>query len=222
MMEDFNPQLSRAGSLSEGLRKIIMNVSKYYLSIKETEFSQLRLYDMNNWWSFGSSYMERLNAINSYIDKRPIDIRFSEYCSINVPGNRSSVPCRHFHRFQWTDEQLEGAVHDIVQRIIEKHSYVVRDIKERVANLERPNEKRYLRKGGRVKDTLMACNYNFRKTIDILKRVSQSPCVDTVFLPAEKVLNSKSREEGIHFNTMPFGEDTDRMAIKLKATCEGE
>ena len=76
--------------------------------------------------------------------------------------------------------------------------------------------------GKRIKDRLMACNYNFRKTIDILKRVSQSPCVDTVLLPAEKILNSKSREEGIHFNTMSFGEDTDRMAIQLKATCEGE
>ena len=47
-MEFLEPQLSRSATLPEEFRKIIMTVSEYYLSsIKETEFSQLKvhLYD---------------------------------------------------------------------------------------------------------------------------------------------------------------------------------
>ena len=66
----------------------------------------------------------------------------------------------------------------------------------------------------------MSCNYNFNKTFDTLKRLSESSCVDTFFVPEEVLLNNKLREEGINFNTYPFGENNDRMVVKFKTSCE--
>ena len=71
-----------------------------------------------------------------------------------------------------------------------------------------------------VKNLLLSCNYNFNKTFDTLKRLSESSCVDTFFVPEEILLNNKLREEEINFNTYPFGENNDRMAVKFKTSCE--
>ncbi|MCY4523680.1 MAG: hypothetical protein OXB84_02955, partial [Halobacteriovoraceae bacterium] len=133
-----------------------------------------------------------------------------------------------FHRYLWSHEQLEKIVDGIINDIVAYSSVIVSSIKDFIDVNHHPvphqNQNQNISfsmwKIGRVKNILTKCNYSFRKTFDIVKKLSQNSCVDEIFLPAEKRLNNKSREEGIHFNTILFGEHTDRMAIKFKSTCE--
>ena len=240
IMEVLRPKLLHISSFSEGFHTILMRVHDFYSSINP-QFGQLKYYFQNG---INSSWIDELNVISAYMDERPVDTSFSTECYIRLYDGEEEgyrIACEHFHRYSWDHKQLEMMILYIVKGIVNRLSNPIKKIMLRVEQGLHPQNpqkrslkqqmldqvdylKRIIRRNEeqmkRIKDRLAGCNYNFRKTFDIAKRLSQSSCVEELFLPADKILNNKCREEGIHFNTIPFGEHTDRMAVKLRSTCE--
>ena len=149
-------------------------------------------------------------------------------CILSRDGDKKyrAIPCKVFHKFQWDHKQLKNFLNTAVDEIIESYSYFIKEIDSNVSMNIFPEEESatkdfyYSSSIEEVKRLLLSCNYNFNKTFDTLKRLSESSCVDTSFVPEEVILNNKLREEEINFNTYPFGENSDRMAIKFKTSCE--
>ena len=231
MMEILEPQLSRSETLPAEFRKIIMKVSEYYLSIKETPFNQLKVV-LRDSFSLKTisldNKIEELDTIISYINGELPSSTFSSNCSINIFHKKTyikKIPCKFFHVLQWDHKKLKGFLNDAVSDIIESYSYFIKIITAQVTRNKFPiNEivvtPYYSSDIETVKNLLMSCNYNFNKTFDTLKRLSESSCIDALFVPEEKILNNKLREEEINFNTYPFRENDARMAIKFKTSCK--
>ena len=232
IMEYLNPLLLELSDFSEGIHKEIIQIYKYYSSIENTEFINLYLRPIRS-----IDYkINQLRTIMAYLNNDPVDLSFAENCSIdsydlsNPLLRVNSIPCKYFHLFLWNDENLQLMIRGILRNLIQSSFHRISYIRDKVSQGLSPSNSNFgsilmkrdisKRRIEDVKDRIAKCNYNPIKTFDIVKGLSQSSCVDKLLLPAEKLLNNKSREEGIYFNTFPFGEYKDRMGIKLKSICK--
>ena len=234
-IEILNPWLLQLSNISEGFYNEIMPLYELYSFIENTDFVKLngfRLNTLDNW-------ITKFHIIISFMKNEPMNYPIPKRCFISSYRELDSdslerirdIPCKYFHLFLWDHEKLVLTIRAMIKSLKLSPLNKIRLIQSKVANnMLPPDDDKSLdsnisknmiihyMKDARSK--LAQCNYNFRKTFDIVKRLSQSSCVDKLLLPEEKLLNNKCREEGIHFNTIPFGEYTDRMAIKLKSICE--
>ena len=122
VMESLEPQLSRSTTFHEEFREILMKVNEYYLStIKETEFSQLKIplwdYSIRRNVSL-NKIIEELDIIISYLNGNPPSNTLFYDCSIFI-GKKKEIPCRIFHQIQWNHKQLKHSLNAIVYSITE-------------------------------------------------------------------------------------------------------
>ncbi|MCY4524558.1 MAG: hypothetical protein OXB84_07460, partial [Halobacteriovoraceae bacterium] len=216
----------RIREISDASHATMKNLDESYLHIQDTDFARLRIYPK----AYLNKKKHQINIVISYMENKPVDFLLVENCYIYPYERGRGVPCEYFYHFTWSLEELESMLQRIIKKIIGYAKASINDVEWYINRTSHPQEvldsensediSFYEDMLERANHELASCNYSYGKTVDILKALSQSPCVDQLFVPTEKKLNAKSREEGIHFNTMLFGAHTDRMAIKFKSACE--
>lgn len=157
-----------------------------------------------------------------------IDIQSQRaHCSMPVHSDGTDgrirtrkISCEIYQKYQWSTEELENQFRYSVAEFIAVHTGAVREIERRIEKGLFPGDRNAsIHAFNRDQQMLAECNYDFNTTNELIQELTRLICVEQVLLPFDSALMNKNREEGIIFNSMPFGENRDRFAVKLKQSC---